>query len=546
MIWGKYMVAWKKMINRFTEFYRLLLGLFEKYYWIFFAAGALVLAFYCFRCLDVQYVDSWDEARHGVNAYEMIQNGDYIQHTYNYRVDDWNLKPSISYWGIVLGFKLFGYSVFGLRFTSAFSYLLAGIACALFARRYSKEASLLVLGFFCANERPLSAHLARAGDADSIYLLFFTLAMLAMLSVKKNHKNVYLCGLMFSLAFLTKSWHAGMIMAIGGICLLANGEMLRFKKKEWGGFLLSVFVPLILWFGWRFTKDGLFFLKNMIKVDLLARTGSTNFEGHQFPFSFYYDMVFGAEGFIYRWQLLICVVGILCGLLYMWRKKAWNRILLEQGGGILLWFLLPFLGFSAIGTKLIWYCYPCTVPLALGAAAILGGLIRLPLAGEEKDVTESEGEKSSENDGRKTEQKCGQFSGIRTLVGITATVASFVLVVIYMKNAYFHVIREAHGDPFQLFIRESVSRDASYAGEKAYVYVPGEDPAAIGDWEQNMLFVAEISGDFHCRDGGIEAFLSEKGDAVLYVDRLDYEQNIEKLQGVEVLCENAEYILLGH
>ncbi len=52
--------------------------------------------------------------------------------------------------------------------------------------------------------------------------------------------------------------------------------------------------------------------------------------------------------------------------------------------------------------------------------------------------------------------------------------------------------------------------DASYAGEKAYVYVPGEDPAAIGDWEQNMLFVAEISGDFHCRDGGIEAFLSEK------------------------------------
>ena len=186
------------------------------------------------------------------------------------------------------------------------------------------------------------------------------------------------------------------------------------------------------------------------------------------------------------------------------------------------------------------------MPLALGAAAILGGLIRLPLAGEEKDVTESEGEKSSENDGRKTEQKCGQFSGIRTLVGITATVASFVLVVIYMKNAYFHVIREAHGDPFQLFIRESVSRDASYAGEKAYVYVPGEDPAAIGDWEQNMLFVAEISGDFHCRDGGIEAFLSEKGDAVLYVDRLDYEQNIEKFQGVEVLCENAEYILLGH
>ena len=112
---------------------------------------------------------------------------------------------------------------------------------------------------------------------------------------------------------------------------------------------------LMLWFGWRFTRDGFFFLKSMIETDLLARTGSSNFEGHQFPFSFYYDTVFGDDGFIYHWQLLICAVGILGGLLWMWKKKAWNREVLEQGGGLLLWFLLPFLAFSAIGTKLIWY-----------------------------------------------------------------------------------------------------------------------------------------------------------------------------------------------
>ena len=112
------------------KIYRALLRFFEKYYGFFFAAGTLVLAFYCFRCLDVKYVDSWDEARHGVNAYEMIQNGDYIRHTYNYQVDDWNLKPSISYWAIVLGFRLFGYSVWGLRFFSALAYLLTGVLSA--------------------------------------------------------------------------------------------------------------------------------------------------------------------------------------------------------------------------------------------------------------------------------------------------------------------------------------------------------------------------------------------------------------------------------
>ena len=314
----------------------------------------------------------------------MIQNGDYIRHTYNYQTDDWNLKPSISYWGIILGFRLFGYSVLGLLFASALAYLLTGIACALFAKRYSREASILVLGFFCANERPLSAHLARAGDADALYMLFFTLAVLAVLRVRENHKRLYLCGLLFSLAFLTKSWHAGMIAAVCGLYLLGTGELFRLKAKEWGLFLLSVFAPLLLWFGWRYTKDGFSFLRQMVEVDLLARTGSSNFEGHEFPFSFYYDTVFGAEGFIYRWLLLICIAGLAAGAFWFWRKRgwkdAWENGSLKDAFGYLLWFLIPFLGFSLIGTKLIWYCYPCTVPLAMGAAVLLGKALRAPLA----------------------------------------------------------------------------------------------------------------------------------------------------------------------
>ena len=60
-----------------------------------------------------------------------------------------------------------------------------------------------------------------------------------------------------------------------------------------------------------------------------------------------------------------------------------------------------------------------------------------------------------------------------------------------------------------------------------------------------MLFLAEISGDFHCQDGGIDRVLGESGDAVLYVDRLDYERNTDALQNIEVLYENAGYLLLG-
>ena len=115
-----------------------------------------------------------------------------------------------------------------------------------------------------------------------------------------------------------------------------------------------------------------------------------------------------------------------------------------------------------------------------------------------------------------------------------------------MWNSYLHVIREAHGDPFQLFIQESVDRDSRYAGEKAYVFVPGEDPGEIGSWDQNMLFVAEISGDFHCADGGVEEFLKEKEPAVLYIDAAHYEAYRQALAGAELLYENGSYLLLGN
>lgn len=513
---------------------------FEKYYWFFFAAACLTLAFYCFRCLDVQYVDSWDEARHGVNAYEMIQNGDYIRHTYNYEADDWNLKPSVSYWGIVLGFRLFGYGVFGLRFISALSYLLTGIGCGLFAKRYGKEASLLVMGFFCANTRPLSAHLARSGDADAPYLLFFTFAMLAMLRIRKNHKNLYACGLLFSLAFLTKSWHAGMIAVIGGLYLLLTRELFAIKAREWGWFLLSVFGPLLFWFGWRYTRDGFAFLDRMIKVDLLARTGGANYEGHEFPFSFYYDTVFGHEAYIYRWLLLICILGIGMGLFVMLRSRIWKRTVLEEGIGYLLWFFIPFLGFSCIRTKLIWYCYPCTVPLFLAAAIFLGYVLQVSIPAKQGDD-----ELRLKSGGAEK----GVSSLKNELFWAGKWMAAFLCIFMvgyYMRGAYFEVIRGAHGDGFQLFIQESAERDSSYAGRRAYIMVPTENPENLGTWDQNMLFLAEISGDFHCMDGGVEGYLTETEPAVLYLEQGQYEQYMERFAGTEVLYRNEEYILLGN
>lgn len=56
-------------------------------------------------------------------------------------------------------------------------------------------------GFLTANYYPFKAHLVRAGDADGLYLLLFTLAMLAMLKVREDHRWLYACGLCFPWLF---------------------------------------------------------------------------------------------------------------------------------------------------------------------------------------------------------------------------------------------------------------------------------------------------------------------------------------------------------
>ena len=159
----------KRLYNRFLE-------MMDQGYWIWFLLLTGLTGFLCFRCLGIGAIDSWDEARHGISAYEMMQSGNYLINTFAEEPDYWNVKPPLSFLTVAAGFSLFGYTAVGLRFFSALSYVLTSVLTGLFARRYGNAASLFTMAFLTANYFPFKAHLARAGDADSLYLLLFTLA----------------------------------------------------------------------------------------------------------------------------------------------------------------------------------------------------------------------------------------------------------------------------------------------------------------------------------------------------------------------------------
>ena len=133
------------------RFYQTIWGLIERFYWIWFLLLTALTVFLCFRCLGIGAIDSWDEARHGISAYEMIQSGNYLVNTFAGEADYWNVKPSLSFLTVAAGFSLFGYTAMGLRFFSALSYVLTSVFTGLFARRYGRAASLLTMTFLAAN-----------------------------------------------------------------------------------------------------------------------------------------------------------------------------------------------------------------------------------------------------------------------------------------------------------------------------------------------------------------------------------------------------------
>ena len=91
-------------------------GFVEKAYPVFFVLLTAWIAFLCFYRLGMKYVDPYDEAQHGTNAYEMLRQGKLFVNTYLYEKDYYNLKPPLSMWMLMGSFKLFGNTVFALRF----------------------------------------------------------------------------------------------------------------------------------------------------------------------------------------------------------------------------------------------------------------------------------------------------------------------------------------------------------------------------------------------------------------------------------------------
>ncbi|CRK85425.1 ArnT family glycosyltransferase [Neobacillus massiliamazoniensis] len=474
-------------------------GLCQRYYPIFLTVLLVLASYNIFYSLGTFPISSWDEARHGVSAYEMLKKGNFLVNTYLNQIDYWNLKPPLSFWANMAGYKIAGYNTLGLRLFSAISAILTIIFVAVFVNlKHGKLASLISTLTLATCTQFLTDHSARTGDADALFVFFFTTAILSLLLFKEKPIFLYMSGFAFALAFLTKSWHAGNIAAIICLYLLLTGSYKKLTYINWILLFTFMFAPIFAWACIRYQYDGMEFFNNMIAYDLLKRS-SNAIEGHIGGYSYYFLTLWNYFSF---WLLLL--IGLV--LLYPFRELSISKLKAEKATyylGLCLWIIVPILFFTFAKTKIRWYILPVYPTLSV----IIGAL-----------------------------------SSKILLNGKTATRAALLFSILVVSLFHEWEIQTYLGNPpSKLHIRliQNVQKIDDLKGYSLFVH----NPKSPLKWTQNMVLASKLYGDLLIENGDVSDFLKRENALLLLRKGHDSEDIINSNQLTIITSNKWGYIV---
>ncbi|MCS7299367.1 MAG: glycosyltransferase family 39 protein [Spirochaetia bacterium] len=336
------------------------MNVFKTYYTYFFVLVILIALFNIFFNLWELPVQEWDEARHGVNAYEMLTNGILSANHYRGQPDYWNLKPPLGTWLIALSFSIFGLNPFGLRFFSAFFGFLTIVITTLYAKRkFGPEVSILS-GFILATCFSfIHVHGARTGDFDAILTFLVLLSVITSERARDNKNYLYLTAILFSLAFLLKSFASVMVALVILLSFLLNRMYLKMKIYDYILLPIVSITPIVAWGLARFNFDGTTFFEKMIGYDLVLR-GTKTLEGHQSSPLFYLEPI--VLKFL-PWSILL-LVSPFYKLKIIFNRESKIPFRLEyrnevfRDTTVVIYLLSVMLPALLVSTKTEWYVMP--------------------------------------------------------------------------------------------------------------------------------------------------------------------------------------------
>lgn len=469
-----------------------IIHIIEKYYYIALIGILLAASFNIFYNLGIAPIYSWDEARHGVSAYEMLKSNNYIVNTYAYKNDYWNLKPPISFWAIIFGYKIAGFNALGLRIFSGFAAILTILFTAIFSLNiYGRLSSLIATVVLTTTVPFITEHCARTGDADSLYVLFFTTAIISLVLIEKSTKWIYSFGISFDLAFLTKSLHAGNIVLIGMLYLIVSKTLFRLKVKQIFVLILSSSIPIFIWGILRYFNDGVEFFKTMIEFDLMART-SRPLEGHIGGLFYYIEHL---QWSYFYWNLVLVAVSM--AYVFLVHRYVSDKKLVNCNFVIGLWIVIPFLLYTMAKTKISWYILPIYPATALWIGYASEFLLK------EKN---------------------------RNIVTQIVLIAMIILSIYKSEELIISRISNQTADLNQELIRE-IGNIPEYRGERIY----------INHFEQSYWLSSELYPDLIPVEGGVDGFLQDNADkTLLFITKEDSGLLGNDKENLKVVLENEE------
>lgn len=211
-----------------------------------------LLVFLSFFKLGDHPIHAWDEARVGVKAIEMLQNGDWINPHYAGEPDSWEVKPPAVLWCVAGSFSIFGFNELGLRMPSALAILFAffvvfKIIVLYKDWRFAFSTCLILMSV----KGMLGWHIGRTGDHDAMLMCLLLLGVYHFLQYFDfdKKKSIYWAGFFFGLAFLVKGPAMGVLfpgMVMYAI-FSARWKVLLKAKEVWLGVFICLLFP-VAWF----------------------------------------------------------------------------------------------------------------------------------------------------------------------------------------------------------------------------------------------------------------------------------------------------------
>lgn len=463
----------------------------------------------CFYHLGEAGTQNWDEAIYGINAYEMIQSGDWWVQTYRYVVDYYNLKPPFIMWCIALCFQSLGFSFFAMRLPSAVAMVLLFLLISLSTARYFGKKAAVIAGIvFVSCTDMFFFHMARSADADALYLLMFMAAMVCLYESEKRPWFLAGCGAFLSLAFMAKCMHVGIGVVV---CILYLPRIYKkLKPKHYIGAAVAAALPTGIWAVVRFSRDGFTFFAQMFGVEIVDRVaGESDYLG--------YIRYFGTKPAVLL--SLGAILGALALLFFQKKgekeKSLSGKIIGSRLYLFVVWLLVSLGAYSASGSFMMWYGYICYLPFCIITGAVLARALEL--------------------------------TGKKKTIALLLLLLPVIGLGISVKKSLWNLqtLNYENNTDIRRDITCLIDKYPEYRGARIYIENSRNEYCRQNEWEQNCVADVYIIGDLVPIEGGVPVFVEDK-DAILLISKNLFEAYSNILTGRVILVDGDDYLIFSN